>query len=121
MSTGPSISAGSTPELNLQTFASEDATVVRCTGRLTNETSPLLKAEAKALLLDKRRVVLDLTDLSYMDSSGLGALVGIYVSARAAKCELELMNLSPRIRELLGMANLLSVFENYGRYGTRLP
>ena len=36
-------------------------------------------------------------------------------------CELELVNLSPRIRELLGMANLLSVFENYGRYGSRLP
>ena len=70
--------------LGLHTYAWEDATVVRCTGRLTAETSPLLKAEAKALLPNKRRVILDLTELGYMDSSGLGTLVAIYISAKDA-------------------------------------
>ena len=107
--------------LNLHTYAWEDATVVRCTGRLTTETSAQLKTEVKPLLLVKRRVILDLTELAHMDSSGLGALVGLYISAKGASCTLQLVNLSPRIRELLGMANLLSVFENCGRYGTRLP
>lgn len=107
--------------LNLHTYAWEDATVVRCTGRLTAETSSLLKTEVKALLPNKRRVILDLTELGYMDSSGLGALVAIYISAKTAKCELQLLNLSPRIRELLSLANLLSVFEECGRCGTRCP
>jgi anti-sigma B factor antagonist len=107
--------------LKLHTYAWEDATVVRCTGRLTAETSPLLKAEVKALLPNKRRVILDLTELSYMDSSGLGTLVAIYISAKSAKCELQLLNLSPRIRELLSLANVLSVFEECGRAGTRCP
>lgn len=109
------------PALNLYTYAWEDATVVRCTGRLTAETSPLLKTEVKALLPNKRRVILDLTELGYMDSSGLGTLVAIYISAKSAKCELQLLNLSPRIRELLSLANVLSVFEECGRAGTRCP
>jgi anti-sigma B factor antagonist len=106
--------------LSLHTHASEDATVVRCTGRLVMETSPLLKTEVKPLLLPKRRVVLDLTDLSNMDSSGLGTLVGLYISARGAGCDLQLVNLSPRIRELLSLTNLLSLFEPCGRYGTHI-
>jgi anti-anti-sigma factor len=107
--------------LNLHTYAWEDATVVCCTGRLTTETSQLLKTEVKVLLPNKRRVILDLTDLGYMDSSGLGALVGLYISAKGARCELQLVNLSPRIRELLSLTNVLSVFESCGRYGTRMP
>jgi anti-sigma B factor antagonist len=108
-------------ELSLQTAAADGGTVVRCTGRLTNETSPLLKSQVKPLLVANRHVLLDLTELAYMDSSGLGALVGLYISARSAKCELQLVNLTPRVRELLGMTNVLSVFENCGRFGTRLP
>ena len=118
MSTDPSISGY---EFQLHTDAAEGATVVRCGGRLTNETSPLLKAEVRPLFSGKQLVILDLTDLSYMDSSGLGALVGLYISAKSARCELQLVNLSPRIRQLLGMTNVLGVFESCGRYGTRLP
>ncbi len=116
MATDPSIPARA---LSLHTSVNEDATVVRCSGRLTGETSILLKAEVKPLLLVKRQVILDLTDLGYMDSAGLGALVGLYISAKKANCELQLVNLTPRIRELLGMSHLLSVFEACGRHGTR--
>ena len=105
--------------LNLHLQTVENSTTVRCTGRLTIDTSPQLKKEVKPLLVAKRRVVLDFTELGYMDSAGLGALVGLYISAKKAHCELQLVNLSPRIRELLGMSHLLSVFEACGRQGTR--
>lgn len=118
MSTDASIPARS---LTLHTYPWEDATVVRCTGRLTAETSPALKTEVKALLPQKRCLILDLSELVYMDSSGLGTLVGLYISAKSAKCELQLLNLSPRIRELFSMTNLLSLFEACGRSGMRLP
>jgi anti-anti-sigma factor len=116
-------SAPSTSPLTLKRDANshDGAAVVRCTGRLISDTTPLLKAEVKPLLQTHRQVILDLTDLSLMDSSGLGALVGLYISAKGASCQLQLVNLSPRIRELLGMTNLLSVFESCGRYGTRMP
>jgi anti-sigma B factor antagonist len=107
--------------LTLQTYAWEDATVVGCAGRLTTETAVHLKSEVKPLLLSKRRVILDLTDLAHTDSSGFGALVALYISAKGARCQLQLVNLSPRIRELLSITNVLSVFEAYGRCGTHLP
>jgi anti-anti-sigma factor len=107
--------------LNLHIYVWEGATVVRCTGRLTAETSPRLKTEVKALLPHIRRLILDLSELGYMDSSGLGTLVGLYISAKGAQCELQLHNLSPRIRELLSITNVLSVFETCGRTGMRLP
>ncbi len=117
MATDPVIPAHA---LTLHTSNHEDAAaVVQCSGRLTGETSLLLKAEVRALLPVKRRVILDLTELGYMDSAGLGALVGLYISAKKAGCELQLVNLTPRIRELLGMSHLLSVFEACGRNGTR--
>src|ERR1700735_3366753 len=110
-----------TSSLHLHTSAWEAATLRRCRCRFTAEASPYLKTEIKALLPNKRRLILDLSELGYMDSSGLGTLVGLYISAKGAKCELQLLNLSPRIRELFSMTNLLSVFETCGRNGMRLP
>lgn len=107
--------------LKLRTHTRQNETVVECSGILTAGNSGLLKVHVKELLPQTKRVVLDLTDLSRMDSSGLGTIVGLYISARNAGNTLELINLSDRIRELFSMTNLLSVFETCGRYGTRLP
>ena len=107
--------------LNFHVQDDGDATLVRCTGRLVAETTPVLRTEIKPLLQKKRRLTLDLTDLAQVDSAGIGSLVGLYISAKGANCQLELVNLSPRLRELLSMTNLLSVFESTGRSGFRMP
>jgi anti-anti-sigma factor len=55
--------------------------------------------------------VIDLTDLAFLDSSGLGALVGLKVSSiNKGLGKLELVNLSPRVRELLTLTNLSELF-----------
>ncbi|MGI9102317.1 MAG: STAS domain-containing protein [Terriglobales bacterium] len=107
--------------LRLQTINSEDQILVRCSGRLTSEDSEMLRLEVGKLIPQTSRVVLDLTDLRYMDSSGLGALVRVYVSCKTAGCDLQLINLNQRIKELLGLTNLLSVFSTAGQYYTRFP
>jgi anti-anti-sigma factor len=56
-----------------------------------------------------------------MDSSGIGTLATLYVSARTRNCKLELVNVSAAMRTLLGMTNLLSLFEPAGRYGGKFP
>ena len=109
------------PHLTLRIYTQEDATVVHCSGRLTGGDTDLLHAGVKRLLPHTKRIVLDLTDLNQMDSLGLGTVVGLYVSARAAGCRLELINLSQRVRQLLSMTNLLSLFEVCGDHGMRLP
>ena len=82
-------------------------TTILCHGRVVSETSSQLKELVKPLIPHGGRIVLDLTDVSYVDSSGLGMLVGLKVSAiKEGYCRLELMNLSSRVKELLRLSNL---------------
>jgi anti-sigma B factor antagonist len=60
--------------------------------------------------------VLDLTQVDYIDSSGLGALVSIYMHAQRAKCDLEIANPKQRIRDLFSLSRLSSVFEGHGDF-----
>ncbi len=113
--------APATHRLRLRTTSTSDGFVIHCTGRLTSDYTEDLRREVLRLLPDARRIVLDLTDLRHMDSSGLGTVVRLYVSARSHNCELQLINLNQRIRELLGMTNLLSVFSACGQYLTKIP
>jgi anti-sigma B factor antagonist len=107
--------------LKLRISRQEDGALVVCSGWLTANVKEEFKAEINALIPDAKCVVLDLSDVAFMDSSGLGALVGLYVTARRASVEFRLINLSQRVRELLGMTNLLSIFESCGQYIVRMP
>jgi anti-anti-sigma factor len=105
--------AAPTPELTLQTEKTPGEIVVYCTGRITSNTTDLLKATVRSLLLENKVVVLDLGNVSYMDSSGLGAMVGLYVSARRAGSSLKLVKLSDRLKELFSITRLAPLFEGH--------
>ncbi|MGO8734858.1 MAG: STAS domain-containing protein [Terriglobia bacterium] len=109
-----------TSGLKLDVHTAEGATVVRLSGKLTRDATAAFKEQVKVLIPQTKRLVLDLSDVAYMDSSGLGAVVGVYVSAKKAGCDLQLINLSKRVRELLGMTHLLSVFETTGQYFVKM-
>lgn len=94
-----------------------DAALVKLRGRLIAGVNGLVYAKIRPLFPDAKRVVLDLGEVTQMDSMGLGALVRLYVSARNAGCSLELMHLGKRIRELLGITHLLDVFTIIGERG----
>lgn len=98
----------------------ENGWVVECFGRLTSENVPLLKEEMREACGRKGRIVLDLKEVPMMDSSGLGAVVTLHVSARTRGCSLEVVNASKQIRELFSMTNVLELFEPAGRHGGRL-
>jgi anti-sigma B factor antagonist len=104
------------PELNLQTLRNPEETIVSCTGRIVSGTTSVLQTTVRSLLPQTKRVVLDLTDVSYMDSSGLGTIVGLYLSAKRQHCELKLINLNQRLRELFRLTKLASVFEGHEEF-----
>lgn len=95
--------------------------VVKCGGKLVAGVNDFLYTEVSRLIPDTQRIVLDLSELAYMDSMGLSTIIRLYVSARSAGCELELINLGKRVRELLGITNLLSVFTICGEHHVRIP
>jgi anti-anti-sigma factor len=118
MSTNPPSPSISRFKLRIQ--ATPESTLVICSGKLTADVAAEFKQEIRALVPQTKRIVLDLNDVGFMDSSGLGAIIGVYVTAKKAPCELQLINLSQKVRELLGMTNMLSVFESAGQFGTRI-
>jgi anti-sigma B factor antagonist len=96
----------SATELSLTTATTPTETIVDCTGKITSNTSEFLKAAVKPLFSEGKTVVLDLTNVSFLDSSGLGAIIGLFVSARAAKSGLKLVNLNDRLKELFSITRL---------------
>lgn len=100
-------------ELSLATVKTPEETLVRCTGRITSTTVAMLQSTVRELIPGSDRVVLDLTDVTYLDSSGLGALVGLYLSAKRQHCELRLINLNQRLKELFRITRMASIFEGH--------
>jgi len=107
--------------LTLEINRSGEIAVVKCSGRLVFGVTDLLYTQVKQLIPGSQRITLDLTDLAWMDSMGIGTVVRLYVSAKSAGCDLKLINLGKRVREVLGVTHLLSVFAIVGEDGVRMP
>jgi anti-sigma B factor antagonist len=106
--------------LTLEIEHNGDVTLVRCQGYLVSGLADRLHSKVRPLIPDKKRIVLDLSQVVWMDSMGLGTLVGLYTSARGAGCELQLLKIGKRVRELLGLTHLLDVFVIIGERGVRM-
>jgi len=104
-------------QLTLEVQRNETTSTVICRGKLMTGDCSVLTREVDRLIPVSKRIVLDLSDLSQMDSLGLGTLVRLYVSAKSRGSEIVLINLRPRIRELLSITNMLSVFSVIGESG----
>jgi anti-sigma B factor antagonist len=87
--------------------------VVTLDGRIVlGEETTALREKVKGLLGEgKKKVVLDLKNVTLIDSSGLGALVAAHSSAKSSGASLRLCNLGSRTNELLQMTRLVTVFE----------
>lgn len=104
--------------LTLEVERKPDSTVVvHCRGKLVSGVCSFLYNKIHGLIPESKRIVLDLTDLEWMDSMGLGTLVRVYVACKNAGCEFQLINLGKRVKELLGITNLLGVFAEIGEKG----
>ncbi len=84
---------------------------IHCHGRLISEDTAGLRSLVQPLIAEGGHIILDFGDLEYLDSSGLGALVGLKVSAiNKGLCKLNLLNLTPRVKKLLSITNLTQLF-----------
>jgi len=106
--------------LTLDIERTGDTATVRCHGKLAAGVTDIFYNNIRELIPDCKHIVLDLTELTRMDSTGLGALVRLYVSARSAGCTLRLINLGRQVRELLATVNLLAAFTILAERGIKL-
>ena len=97
-----------------------DTAVVKCHGRLIAGTTEEFYQAVKDLLPQTKVVIVDLADLIFVDSMGLGALVRLSVSARRLGCEVKLLHLGKQLRKVLKMTNLLSYFGQLEDHGINI-
>ena len=95
-------------QLSLQSQTVGDIVVIRCRGRIVSgDEARTLQAEIDRLTALTKSVVLQLSEVTYVDSGGLGALVRIYGVLRAARGDLKVCQLSPFVEQVLQATNLL--------------
>ena len=86
---------------------------IGCSGRIVfGDESSLLREEVKKAIADgHKRIVLNLGEVNYIDSGGLGTLVALHTTAHMAGATIKLANLTKRVGDLLQVTKLLTVFE----------
>ena len=88
-------------------------TTVKCHGKVTSETAWELREAVKPLLALGGRIIINLGDVHYLDSSGLGMLVALKLTAiKQGYCILEFANMTPHILELLRISNLTQILSS---------
>src|SRR5215470_1320663 len=101
--------------LNVKTRKIDNIVVVDMSGRLTIGEPVLLLRETLRVQVNDgvRLIILNLADVSYIDSSGLGELVSAYTTVRNKAGDVKLLNLTAKAKDLLQMTKLLTVFDVY--------
>lgn len=92
-----------------------DVTVLDLKGKITlNEGDEVLKDKINSLIMQgKKKILLNLAEVPYIDSAGLGEIVRTYTTVSRQGGQLKLVNLTKRITDLLMITKLLTVFETF--------
>lgn len=101
--------------LTIATRETGGVTIVDLSGKIIlGDESNALREQVKQLLAaNKKKILLNLGGVSFIDSAGVGTLVASFTSTKAQDGELKLVNLTKRFRETLQITRLLTVFEAY--------
>jgi anti-sigma B factor antagonist len=89
-----------------------DVQILDCSGKITlGEGTMAIRNTVRELLKNgNKKIVLNLADVNYIDSSGIGELVSSYTTVTNQGGQLKLLNLTKKIHELLAITKLLTVF-----------
>ena len=101
--------------MQIEERAIGDVVVLDLKGKITlGEGDELLKDKVNSLVNQgKKKIVLNLADVPYIDSAGLGEVVRTYTTVSRQGGSLKLLNLTKRISDLLSITKLLTVFETF--------
>jgi anti-sigma B factor antagonist len=99
--------------MNLRVRHVGGVTVLDLSGRITlgEGSIGLRDAIRDAMAAGSRKILLNVGDVNYIDSAGLGELVGAYTSVKNGGGDLKLMNLSKKVKDLLVITKLLTIFD----------
>lgn len=113
---------GTTVSLKINVRETPEAVILDLNGRVTlgEPLSELRDSIREALAGDQRNILLNLADVTYIDSSGLGQLIGSYAGVANRGGQMKLLNLQKRVQDLMQVTKLLTVFDAYTSEQTAL-
>jgi anti-sigma B factor antagonist len=99
--------------LNINSRQSGNVTIIDLSGRITlgDGTGALRDAVKNTMAAGNKNIVLNLADVSYIDSAGLGELVGCFTTVNNQGGKLKLLNLQKKIKDLMQITKLHTIFE----------
>ena len=99
--------------MKIETRTIGDITILDCSGKITlgEGTMAVRNTVRDILKADGKKILLNLADVNYIDSSGIGELVSTYTTVTNGGGQLKLLNLTKKIHELLAITKLLTVFQ----------
>jgi anti-sigma B factor antagonist len=99
--------------MKISTRQVDGITIVDCSGRITlGEGSVTLRETVSQLLTkNQKKILLNLGDVNYIDSSGIGELVSAFTTVRKQGGDLKLLNLTKKVHDLLQITKLYTVFD----------
>lgn len=106
--------------MDIVTKHSNKAQIVILSGRLDGKNPGTLKEKLDQELLVNNRIIIDLTNLKYMDSAGLGVLVGSLKKAYAEEGDIRLINPSAEVKMLMELTRVDRVFKIFPNLGDAL-
>jgi anti-sigma B factor antagonist len=108
--------------LKVSTRQVDGVSIVDCSGRITlGEGSIVLRDTVKDLLgKGQKKILLNLGDVNYIDSSGIGELVSGFTAVRNRGGELKLLNLTKKVNDLLQITKLFTVFDVFNDESTAM-
>jgi anti-sigma B factor antagonist len=92
-----------------------EAAILDVSGRVTlgEGLADLRDSIREALAGDQKNILMNLGEVSYIDSSGLGQLIGSYATITSRGGQMKLLNLQKRVNDLMQITKLLTIFETY--------
>ena len=100
--------------LKMETDISGDVIILYCAGRLVfGDETAAFRERIRNILLGAQQIVVNLSGIEYIDSGGLGTLVGTLASTRNRHGEIKLVRPNQRVAELLQRTKLNTVFKSY--------
>ncbi len=104
--------ANASPVLQIETERQPDKIIVHCTGKVNLESWTLFSRTVRGLLAEQKPIRVDLANVVLVDSTGIGAFVSVWASAKGGGGDLKFINPNKRVQDVVEITKLHDMFEN---------
>lgn len=105
--------ANANPVLQIETDHQSDRIIVRCAGKVNLESWTLFSRTVRGLLVEQKPIRVDLANVLHVDSTGIGAFVSVWASAKGGGGDLKFINPNRRVQDVVEITRLHDMFENF--------